>query len=96
MRVGIRELKAHLSDYVHRAQAGEVVVITDRGTPVAELRPTAPMGADLPEALRRGIAEGWVTPPTRPGALGTAEPWARLPAGMTTEQILSQDREEDP
>ncbi len=37
--VGIRELKAHLSDYVRRAKQGEGVVITERGVEVAELRP---------------------------------------------------------
>ena len=29
MNVGIREVKAHLSEYVHRANEGEVVMITD-------------------------------------------------------------------
>ena len=39
-RVGIAELKAHLSEYVARAKAGERIVICDRQTPVAELRVT--------------------------------------------------------
>ena len=51
-RVGIAELKAHLSEYVKRARAGETIVVYDRDTPVVELRP---LGADLP--IRR---------PTRP------------------------------
>ena len=38
-RVGIAELKAHLSEYVARAKAGERIVVCDRQTPVAELRP---------------------------------------------------------
>lgn len=38
-QVGIRELKSRLSEYVARARAGETVVVTDRGRPVAELRP---------------------------------------------------------
>lgn len=38
-QVGIRELKTRLSEYVDRARAGETVVVTDRGRPVAELRP---------------------------------------------------------
>lgn len=38
-QVGIRELKSRLSEYVARAQAGETLVITDRGRPVAEIRP---------------------------------------------------------
>jgi prevent-host-death family protein len=37
--VGIRELKDHLSDYLRRARAGEWIIVTDRGEPVAELSP---------------------------------------------------------
>lgn len=44
-RVGIAELKAHLSEYVKRAKAGERIVVYDRETPVAELRP---LGSELP------------------------------------------------
>ena len=52
--VGIRELKARLSAYVKRAREGEIIVITDRGTAVAELRPLSPERAAA-EAL---VAEG--------------------------------------
>lgn len=38
-RVGIAELKAHLSEYVKRVKAGERIVVCDRETPVAELLP---------------------------------------------------------
>jgi prevent-host-death family protein len=37
--VGIRELKAHLSQYVGRARMGHIILITDRGEAVAELHP---------------------------------------------------------
>lgn len=37
--VGIRELKNRLSEYVRLVRAGEVVMVTDRGEVVAELRP---------------------------------------------------------
>ena len=94
MNVGIRELKAHLSEYVHRAQAGEVVVVTDRGRPVAELRPCQPVEDDLPEAIRRGIAEGWITPARRRGPLGPSPIALRLPDGLTSEQLLTEDRED--
>lgn len=56
MDVGIRELKARLSEYVDRAARGEVVRVTDRGEPRAVLMP-------LPRAdeVDRGLAEGWIT-----------------------------------
>jgi len=60
--VGIRELRGQLSSYIARARAGESIVITDRGTPVAQLAGLS----DVPPGLRRMIREGLVTPPSRP------------------------------
>ena len=52
--VGIRELKDHLSDYLRRARAGQWIVVTDRGEPVAELSPpgtSSSRGGISPELL---------------------------------------------
>ena len=59
--VGIRELRAKLSSYLDRVKAGEDVVVTERGRPVARI--SAPDGMDT---LARLIAEGRVTPAKRP------------------------------
>ena len=40
-KVRISEFKAHLSEYVRRAGAGETILICDRDRPVAELTPAA-------------------------------------------------------
>lgn len=40
--IGIRDLKARLSAYVNRAQAGERIIVTNRGREVAELGPISP------------------------------------------------------
>lgn len=37
--VGLRELKNRLSEYVRQVRGGEVVLVTDRGVVVAELKP---------------------------------------------------------
>ena len=37
--VGVRDLKAHLSEYLRRVQAGERLTVTDRGRAVALLAP---------------------------------------------------------
>lgn len=41
-RASISEVKNGLSSYIDRVREGEVVVITDRGRPVAQLVPVAP------------------------------------------------------
>jgi prevent-host-death family protein len=52
--VGVRELKAKLSEYLERAAAGETIVVTRRGKPKAELR-----AVSVDERIWQGIREGW-------------------------------------
>lgn len=53
-KVGIRELKNKLSAYVRRVEAGDVIVVTDRGRIVAELVP--PRRA-TPPGIHPGLLE---------------------------------------
>jgi prevent-host-death family protein len=39
MDVGIRELKTNLSRYLARVRAGETLIVTDHGEPIARLEP---------------------------------------------------------
>ena len=81
-RVGIAELKAHLSEYVARAKAGERIVVCDRQTPVAELRPTQER-APLP-----------ITQPTRswPEVAATLKP-VRTLLPVDVVAMLREDRD---
>jgi antitoxin (DNA-binding transcriptional repressor) of toxin-antitoxin stability system len=67
-RVGIRDLRDHLSRWVERVKGGDEVVVTDHGRPVARL--TLPGEAvearTLEEHLQRLEEEGLVVLPTRP------------------------------
>jgi prevent-host-death family protein len=80
--IGIRELKARLSELVERAADGETIVITERGRPKAELRPLSP--------IQRGIVEGWITPATRPGPI--KGPRKRYRAKRTIQEMMDEDR----
>jgi len=57
--VGVRELKNRLTQYLNRTKKGEEVLITERGKPIAVIRPT---GGSLPatslEAKLTELAEG--------------------------------------
>lgn len=56
MEVGIRELRADLSRLIKRVQAGEEILVTDRGKPVARI--TAADGrSKLDELIAAGIIE---------------------------------------
>ena len=62
MDVAVSELRANLSNYLERAEAGEEIVVTDRGRPVARV-----VGVGLTPALERLREEGLIgLPPSRP------------------------------
>lgn len=63
--VTIRELRNHGGDVVDRVRAGERLIVTRSGEPVAELHPVAGRGLDAASLLRR-----WRhLPPVEPEAL---------------------------
>ena len=61
-QIGARELRANLAAAVRQAGAGERVVITLDGRPVAQLGPLEPSGA---ASLAELAAAGLVEPPRR-------------------------------
>lgn len=89
--IGIRELKAKLSECVRRAAGGECIIVTDRGRPVARLTALEDSTLDDLARIEQGVAEGWITPPKRRGRLGPAQP---IPSssGLTIMEVLDEDR----
>lgn len=84
MDVGLRELKQNLSAYLHRAERGEVIRVTERGVPMAQLGPLPGMGR-----MAQGIEEGWIRPPTKPGPLQPFNPYR---SDVTVMSALDEDR----
>ena len=91
--VGVRELKAHLSRILRELQAGDPILVTDRGRVVAELRrPGSPARAESPldRALGQLAAEGSMRL-----AEPTPDPYLpspiESPAG-TAQSLLTEDR----
>lgn len=59
-QVSVAQLKARLSKYLEVVRAGEEVLITDRGRPVAKLSPLRSIGqqdAHLESLIRTGAAQ---------------------------------------
>lgn len=92
-RVSVATLKARLSEYLRRAKAGEAVVVTDRGTPVARLGPLE--GEIALKGRVEALAEaGLVRRPTRPPPVpvpGRDRP--KDPEGRSLETILAERAE---
>lgn len=87
MDVAIRDLKAHLSEYLDRVEQGEVIVVTNRGRRVARITPEP--GQD---SLEKGIAEGWIRPgngaPPRP-----VRPVAPIDGTPDSTELIRRDRD---
>lgn len=85
MDVGIRELKAKLSEYLDRAERGELIRVTERGRPKALIAPI-PGGRNR---IEQGIREGWITP----GNGRRLEPLTRrFKAKRSLQEMLDEDR----
>jgi len=94
---GVRELKAHLSAYLRDVERGDVVLVTDRGRVVAELRPPgvgerAASPADL--RYRKLVDRGLLRPAAARGPIDWAAlPPLRLRRGSSAD-LLAAEREE--
>lgn len=95
-RVGIRELKDRLSQYVRQVEAGDVVVVTDRGRVVAELWPPGRHDRrDIDPRLLEMERKGLIRLATRPHdpSLYRRMPYVDL-GGMTIEDLMDEIRGE--
>lgn len=84
MNIGVREFKQHLSEYLDRAAAGELVQVTERGIPKVQIVPVPGVGA-----MVRGVEDGWLRPPLQTDGL---LPLRRMPARRRTMDVLDEDR----
>jgi prevent-host-death family protein len=89
-QIGIRELNQHTSQVLDRVRAGEEIEITDRGVPIAELRPVRGARA----ALARLAAEGRLAAATVDPAILTSLPMT-LTDDINVADQLAADREAD-
>ena len=95
MTASVRELKSKLSRYLKRAAAGEEVVVTSRGRPVARLVRVAPRAEEQPseaELRRRLAAIPGIILPTVPKPRGSKHPIRIRRGEKTLSEIVLEDR----
>jgi prevent-host-death family protein len=61
VKVGVRELRANLRAYLDRVQAGEEVVVTERGVPIAKIT-----NGEAERHYQELIDQGRIRPAKRP------------------------------
>ena len=86
--VGVRELKATLSEVLRHVARGEAVRVKVRNRPVADIVPIGAPESD--ERMRALVAQGRVTPPSRPRPARAP----RLASGeRSASELLRADRD---
>ena len=88
--VGARELKTRLGTYLRRVRAGRTLLVTDRGEPVAELRPL-PRDTSVPAALLKLSSERAITLPVRKSMVAFRPIRSR---GRALSDAVVEDRED--
>jgi prevent-host-death family protein len=93
MKLGLREANQHFSKAIKAVRAGKEVVLTDRGHPIAVIKPI--MEEDAQEAALKAMAdEGLITLPSRKGPM-PAPRWRPVKIkGKPLSQTIIEDRED--
>jgi prevent-host-death family protein len=88
--IEVDELKAQLDSVLRDVESGERVRVISGGRPVAEIVPALP---ERSEVMKKLIAEGRVTPASRPPS--EAAPAVPIDTGMSASELILAEREED-
>ena len=88
VKVGVREFRENLRSYLDRIEAGDEVVITDRGKPVARL--VEPESHEVLHA--RLIREGTITAAKRPKQPIDREKLPEIPPPYLSDIVIAMRR----
>jgi prevent-host-death family protein len=89
--VGARELKIRLGTYLRQVQKGLTLVVTQRGRPVAELRPLSVENVNEGERLDELVAFGLLSRKSK-DPLPAFDPVRSK--GKRISQVIVEDRED--
>jgi prevent-host-death family protein len=89
LSVGVRELKAHLSEYLREIKKGKTIVITEHGKPVGRLMPAGLSLDERIEALRKAGIISW----NGEKLPAVTSPAVKRPGTPNVSDLLIEDRE---
>ncbi len=91
MQMGLREANQRFSKAIKAVKAGEEVVLTERGKPIAVIKPL-PEVSDVEARLRQLEAAGIIRPVLKPGPMPPFRP--RRLRGKPISVTLREERDE--
>jgi prevent-host-death family protein len=93
MRMGLREANQQFSKAIKAVKQGKEVILTERGKPIAVIKPLEPK-EDQEAVIRRLEAEGILRPAAKRGPMPTPS-WKPIRIkGKPMSQTISEEREE--
>ena len=93
MSMGLREANQRFSKAIKSVKAGKEVVLTERGKPIAVIKPIA-HEETLEQRIRRLETEGLLRAPAKRGRL-PARSWKPIRVkGKPLSEIISEERDE--
>ncbi len=94
MRLGLREANQHFARTIKAVRSGQEVVLTDRGRPIAVIKPIKDEDSGHAVALRAMAEEGLITLPDRKGPM-PAPRWRPVKVkGAPVSRAIIDDRED--
>jgi prevent-host-death family protein len=94
MRLGLREANQHFARTIKAVRSGHEVVLTDRGRPIAIIKPIKDEDSGRAATLRAMAEEGLIALPARKGPL-PARRWRPVKVkGTPVSRTVIDDRED--
>ena len=88
LSIGVRELKARLSEYLRQVKSGRTIIITERGQPVGRIVPAAQSRDEKIQALIDAGLIAWSGERWNP-----PKPVARVRGKTTVADLVIENRE---
>jgi prevent-host-death family protein len=93
MRLGLREANQKFSKAIKAVKAGKEVILTERGKPIAVIKPLAPKG-DQEATIRRLEADGILRAALKRGPMPVWRSPIRI-KGKPLSETIREERDED-
>ena len=90
LTVGVRELKAQLSEYLRRVKSGQTILITERGKPIGWI---VPEERSLEERMHQLLKAGFIS--WNGERLPSREPGVVNRGSQLVSDLVSEGREVD-
>jgi prevent-host-death family protein len=90
LRTGVKEVRDHFTQYLKMVKKGEEIVVTERGRPVALIKPVAEI-KDMRERLESAAEKGLIRLPLKEGNIPVHKK-VKL-TGKSLTKIILEERE---